>query len=199
MWHLNHPPEKRDAEAELRENELNPEDGDDSDDSDEEQESESEEEETPACRHKGKKAPKTKKRRPGDDVMGFQPKPVTPSRLLGLTDEGPCIPLVGSSKLAAVKETVLRWQAEAPEDKILSKCPRTYSLTLLEPVIVLTVQFLSNTRSSLSASLGCSRRRESNSARTLATPSPRPETRPLRDSRQTPSASIGAPPAARSD
>ncbi|WDK17116.1 SNF2 family domain-containing protein [Colletotrichum graminicola] len=42
-----------------------------------------------------------------------------PSRFLQISDRRPNVPLTPSAKMTALKETVLRWQAEAPEDKII--------------------------------------------------------------------------------
>ena len=128
VWHIDHPPEKRDADAEAARSQNSAgdisEDSDESDDEiEEEQASQNEPDVGTVCQRtkRGRKA-KEKPSRPGDDVRGFQPTPNDPSRLLKLTDEGPCLPLVPSSKMVAILETVTRWQTEAPSDKILSMC-----------------------------------------------------------------------------
>jgi len=187
LWHIDHPPTYRDAQAELnksnKESSESESSSEEDEDSEDELDSPSEEKQKPGHRFKAKKPSKTKARRPGDDVMGFQPIPERPSRLLGLTDDGPRLPLVGSSKLTAIKETILRWQAEALDDKILGK---SYSNHLILLLVQLTLQFLSNTRFSLSALRGCSKLRASNFAHILAMPQRICGTRSLVDSRKTP-------------
>ncbi|KDN67093.1 putative SNF2 family domain-containing protein [Colletotrichum sublineola] len=60
----------------------------------------------------------------GFDHTGFQhpeddKKDKKPIRFLQISDKKPGIPLTPSVKMTALKETVLRWQAEAPDDKII--------------------------------------------------------------------------------
>ncbi|KAK2055400.1 SNF2 family domain-containing protein [Colletotrichum caudatum] len=60
----------------------------------------------------------------GFDYNKFQPtehaaKNKKPNRFLQISDKRPSMPLTPSAKMTALKETVLRWQAEAPEDKII--------------------------------------------------------------------------------
>jgi hypothetical protein len=42
-------------------------------------------------------------------------------QFLALADKFPDEPITPSSKLTALKETILRWQLEAPDDKIIGK------------------------------------------------------------------------------
>ncbi|KAK2039227.1 hypothetical protein LZ31DRAFT_599029 [Colletotrichum somersetense] len=42
-----------------------------------------------------------------------------PNRFLQISDKRPNVPLTPSAKMTALKETVLRWQSEAPDDKIV--------------------------------------------------------------------------------
>ncbi|TQN70479.1 Helicase-like transcription factor CHR28, partial [Colletotrichum shisoi] len=60
----------------------------------------------------------------GFDYTGFQhtedeKKDKKPIRFLQLSDKRPDLPVTPSAKMTALKETVLRWQAEAPDDKII--------------------------------------------------------------------------------
>ncbi|TID07556.1 Helicase-like transcription factor CHR28 [Colletotrichum higginsianum] len=60
----------------------------------------------------------------GFDYTGFQhtedeKKDKKPIRFLQLSDKRPNLPVTPSAKMTALKETVLRWQAEAPDDKII--------------------------------------------------------------------------------
>ncbi|KAK1980371.1 SNF2 family domain-containing protein [Colletotrichum cereale] len=60
----------------------------------------------------------------GFDYTGFQhpeddKKDKKPIRFLQISDKRPEVPLTPSAKMTALKETVLRWQAEAPDDKII--------------------------------------------------------------------------------
>ncbi|KAK2031315.1 hypothetical protein LX32DRAFT_661905 [Colletotrichum zoysiae] len=60
----------------------------------------------------------------GFDHTGFQhpeddKKDKKPIRFLQISDRRPNVPLTPSAKMTALKETVLRWQAEAPDDKII--------------------------------------------------------------------------------
>ncbi|GKT61743.1 SNF2 family domain-containing protein [Colletotrichum tofieldiae] len=60
----------------------------------------------------------------GFDYTGFQhtedeKKDKKPIRFLQISDKRPNMPVTPSAKMTALKETVLRWQAEAPDDKII--------------------------------------------------------------------------------
>ncbi|KAH0434165.1 hypothetical protein CcaCcLH18_05489 [Colletotrichum camelliae] len=60
----------------------------------------------------------------GFDCNNFQhyeddKKGKKPIRFLQLSDKKPDAPVTPSAKMTALKETVLRWQAEAPDDKII--------------------------------------------------------------------------------
>ncbi|KAI8313449.1 SNF2 family domain-containing protein [Colletotrichum sp. SAR11_59] len=60
----------------------------------------------------------------GFDFGGFQPyeddkKDKKPMRFLQISDRKRGTPVTPSAKTTALKETILRWQAEAPEDKII--------------------------------------------------------------------------------
>ncbi|KAI8281880.1 SNF2 family domain-containing protein [Colletotrichum sp. SAR 10_98] len=60
----------------------------------------------------------------GFDCNNFQhyeedKKGKKPTRFLQLSDKNPDAPVTPSAKMTALKETVLRWQAEAPDDKII--------------------------------------------------------------------------------
>ncbi|KAJ0166073.1 Helicase-like transcription factor CHR28 [Colletotrichum tanaceti] len=60
----------------------------------------------------------------GFDFNGFQhtedeKKDKKPIRFLQLSDKRHDLPVTPSAKMTALKETVLRWQAEAPDDKII--------------------------------------------------------------------------------
>ncbi|KAK1566415.1 LOW QUALITY PROTEIN: SNF2 family domain-containing protein [Colletotrichum navitas] len=60
----------------------------------------------------------------GFDYTGFQhpeddKKNKKPIRFLQISDKRPGVPLTPSAKMTALKETILRWQAEAPDDKII--------------------------------------------------------------------------------
>lgn len=62
----------------------------------------------------------------GFDQNGFQHyeddrKAKKPIRFLQISDKTADIPVTPSGKMAALKDTVLRWQAEAPQDKIIGK------------------------------------------------------------------------------
>ncbi|WYZ46104.1 hypothetical protein EsH8_IX_000329 [Colletotrichum jinshuiense] len=74
--------------------------------------------------HKGRKRAKDREYVFGYDYTGFQQydddkKGTRPIRFLQISDKNPQIPLPASAKLTALKETILRWQAEAPDDKII--------------------------------------------------------------------------------
>ncbi|GJD00559.1 SNF2 super family protein [Colletotrichum higginsianum] len=61
---------------------------------------------------------------PRDDVdekeySRDEKKDKKPIRFLQLSDKRPNLPVTPSAKMTALKETVLRWQAEAPDDKII--------------------------------------------------------------------------------
>ncbi|GKT45211.1 DNA repair protein rad8 [Colletotrichum spaethianum] len=60
----------------------------------------------------------------GFDHTGFQhteddKRNKKPIRFLQISDKKPNMPVTPSAKMTALKETVLRWQAEAPDDKII--------------------------------------------------------------------------------
>jgi hypothetical protein len=75
----------------------------------------------PSSKGRGKKR---KKPQPGDDHFGFQPPlDKEKGRFLWLCDKNPSKPLTPSARIVAAKETILRWQAEAPDDKIIGRCP----------------------------------------------------------------------------
>ncbi|KAF4778762.1 SNF2 family domain-containing protein [Colletotrichum scovillei] len=70
------------------------------------------------------KAPNDKEYAKGFDCTGFQHTEDDKDdkhavRFLQVADRNPRLPLTSSAKLAALKETVLRWQAEASDDKII--------------------------------------------------------------------------------
>ncbi|WQF85877.1 Putative helicase, Zinc finger, RING-type, Zinc finger, RING/FYVE/PHD-type [Colletotrichum destructivum] len=60
----------------------------------------------------------------GNDYAKFQPfedegKNKKSNKFLRISDKQPDLPVTSSAKMTALKETVLRWQAEAPDDKII--------------------------------------------------------------------------------
>lgn len=62
----------------------------------------------------------------GFDYGGFQPyeddkKGKKPLRFLQISDRKYDIPVTPSAKTVALKESILRWQLEAPDDKIISE------------------------------------------------------------------------------
>ncbi|KAK1543853.1 SNF2 family domain-containing protein [Colletotrichum paranaense] len=70
------------------------------------------------------KAPNDKEYAKGFDCTGFQHVEDDKDdkhavRFLQVADRNPHLPLTSSAKLTALKETVLRWQAEASDDKII--------------------------------------------------------------------------------
>ncbi|KAJ0319128.1 hypothetical protein COL5a_010342 [Colletotrichum fioriniae] len=70
------------------------------------------------------KAPNDKEYAKGFDCTGFQHTEDDKDdkhavRFLQVADRNPHLPLTSSAKLTALKETVLRWQAEASDDKII--------------------------------------------------------------------------------
>ncbi|UQC76462.1 SNF2 super family protein [Colletotrichum lupini] len=70
------------------------------------------------------KAPNDKEYAKGFDCTGFQhieddKDDKHAVRFLQVADRNPHLPLTSSAKLTALKETVLRWQAEASDDKII--------------------------------------------------------------------------------
>lgn len=62
---------------------------------------------------------RTKERIRGDDFNGFQPKGERSLFLQHSDKNHPQVPLPQSAKTRAVKEIVLQWQDEAPDDKII--------------------------------------------------------------------------------
>lgn len=62
-----------------------------------------------------------RQRRRGDDVNHFQPQGARKRSLfLEQSDRiHPAVPMTQSAKTIAIKETILRWQHEAPDDKII--------------------------------------------------------------------------------
>lgn len=60
--------------------------------------------------------------RPGNDANETQPIPVQGiSRWLRDCDKNPKLPIVPSAKTTAIKDVILRWRIEAPDDKIIGK------------------------------------------------------------------------------
>ncbi|KAK1621584.1 P-loop containing nucleoside triphosphate hydrolase protein [Colletotrichum phormii] len=58
----------------------------------------------------------------GNDYYGYQQaldNRTTVSHFLDISDSMPDVPVTPSAKMTACKETILRWQAEAPNDKII--------------------------------------------------------------------------------
>ncbi|KAF6822526.1 SNF2 family domain-containing protein [Colletotrichum plurivorum] len=71
-----------------------------------------------------RKKRKDKEYKMGFDFGGFQPeeddkKDKKPIRFLQVGDRRPDVPVPPSAKTAALKKTILRWQAESPDDKII--------------------------------------------------------------------------------
>ncbi len=85
----------------------------------EEEEEEEEEEERPKRR---RKKDKKDKRKIGDDENWVQPEMRDSSTWIKEYDDNyPNLPLMASAKTIAVKNQVLLWQREAPDDKIISE------------------------------------------------------------------------------
>src|SRR6266536_6076265 len=72
-------------------------------------------------------------RRKGKDSLRFYPK-VPQSDWLEKSDLGE-IPLFQSAKLAKVRELLLKWQREAPEEKIIIFCQWRGFLTLVGRIL----------------------------------------------------------------
>lgn len=68
-----------------------------------------------------KTKPNQKERSRGDDFNGYQPKGERSLFLEQSDKTHPEFPLPQSAKTRAVKEIVLQWQKEAPNDKIISE------------------------------------------------------------------------------
>ncbi|KAM0279721.1 hypothetical protein ACHAQH_004412 [Verticillium albo-atrum] len=89
-----------------------------------------------------KEIKKLKNSKPGDDELGNQPVPSSVYRdMLRLADQVRDLQLTPSSKLVALKESVQRWLAEAPKDKIIGRIVglrrATLNITCANRVIIM--------------------------------------------------------------
>lgn len=105
----------------------------------------------------------------GDDENWAQPKLRDSSKWLKQYDDNyPNKDLMASAKTIAVKNQILIWQREAPDDKIIGKQPNTVDgLTVL--LTNIAFQSLSTGPSSHASLAGCFSRKGFRSCTTLAT------------------------------